>query len=132
MLYIVIMKNYAIVLLAAAALFAGCEKEIVQPKSTTVTYPVSLEKSNRDTKSKNYCEVRDLGTNTVLAQGTKCTGTGDECGRKSYCTAQLGFTEDPDQVIFENLTRQQFIELWNTEDGRIYLTSKGVYETDKP
>lgn len=125
------MKNSLLMLIAGIGLLSACAKEDVRPTSTdTAVVPVSIEKELGNTKQWKWCGAYD-GNGHVIASGKICDGTGTECGRSKRCTAMLGITENPDEVVFEDLTRKQFIDMWNTDEGMTSLLSKGVYEVDE-
>lgn len=64
-----------------------------------------------------------------MGSGRKCSGKGDECGRKANCELTHSSFSD-DDIVLENMTYKEFSEMWNTEDGRETLLQKGFYETD--
>jgi hypothetical protein len=128
------MKKALFMLVVAAGMFAGCEKETLVPaqgSSSTISTPESTEKESGKNKRILYCEVRNPN-GQLLASGQKCAGKGDECGRKTYCTAQVRMDENPGDVVYDNMTREEFVRLWNTDEGMLQLTERGVYEVDLP
>lgn len=114
-----------IVFLAAT----GCGKKVDRPAlSAASSVPTATEKEMGNTKHLEDCALYG-SDGRILAKGKKCAGLGNECGRSStYCSARLGFNEDPGEVIFEQMTRQEFIDTWNTDEGREKLMNAGVYE----
>lgn len=66
-----------------------------------------------------------------LYDGNICKGEGNDCGRSPRCSIPGGRLPKGDEIIFEGLTRQEFADMWNTDEGMEYLLSKGVYVVEE-
>jgi hypothetical protein len=121
------MKRSLFMLAAITAVLAACAKEEILPKTAqhSSTPPESIEKEMGNTKIWTQCWI--YVDNKPKYEGYICKGEGNQCGRKSVCSLANGKFEEPDEVVFMDLTRQQFADLWSTEEGMEYLLSKGVY-----
>lgn len=122
------MKKVLFTLLTIMSLSVGCEKEIIQPKSIVANEPTTIEKAQ--TKRKLYCNWLASDGVTIIAHGTKCVSTGDECGRGSYCTATLGSNQNPKSLVFPDMTLDEFIDFTKTQEGVNYLYSRGVRDVE--
>lgn len=133
-LKLLIMKRKLIAVCMIACVFVACEKEELQPNVPT---PVSEEQitdvpepaaigPNKKKRAK-CCIYNKAGA--LLAEGLRCTGEGEDCNRLDRCVTPFGI-DNAEEVIFEEMTRKEFCELWNTDDGMVYLQSKGVYAKD--
>jgi hypothetical protein len=127
------MKTTLFLLVAAAAIFIGCEKETIAPSNPapTVATVTSTTKEAGKTKRLIYCETRD-SRGRLTQSGSKCDGKGSDCSTRTHCSIRIRFDENPDEIIFEDMTRQEFVDMWNTEEGRLELMERGVYEVDIP
>jgi hypothetical protein len=127
------MKKALFTLVAAAAIFVGCEKEIIAPTNPAPTV-ATVEPTTKEagkTRRLIYCETRD-SRGQLLSSGSKCDGKGSDCSTRTHCSIRIRFDENPDDIIFEDMTRQEFVDLWNTEEGMLQLMEKGVYEVEIP
>ena len=122
------MKRVLVTLLTIMSLSVGCEKEIIQPKPSVAIESTTIEKAQ--TKRKLYCNWLASDGQTIIAHGTKCVSTGDECGRGPYCTATLGNSQNPKSLVFPDMTLEEFIDLTKTQEGVNYLYSRGVHDVE--
>lgn len=109
----------------------SCQKEQLKPnaENPSVTHVREVEKDMA--KRKLYCNL-STSSGTIVFHGTKCTNSGNECNRASFCTARIGgLIEYPDEVIYDGMTRQQLADMWEDDKGRAYLTEQGFYETEE-
>jgi hypothetical protein len=124
------MKRTIFIVLASIALLAACQKEQLIPKVDPSTEkPESFEKEMGNTKLWTVCHL--YFNNKPQIEGTICKGEGNQCGRKSRCSVAGGRLAEPDEIFFMDLTQQQFVDLWETDEGMDYLMSKGVYVVEQ-
>jgi coenzyme F420-reducing hydrogenase gamma subunit len=102
---------------------AACEKQQFNP------IPSAPEKSIGPTEKAQYkrrasCRIYD-SKDRMVARGSQCTGAGTQCESSSPCKATNLSTGD--ELMFENMTYDQFVATWNSDQGRTYLESKGCY-----
>jgi hypothetical protein len=118
------MKKTLVLFIAVLGLTTACEKEEITPQKPKVVAAATEPNEKAEARKINTCHLR-ASNGDVLAEGQTCQESGGTCGRKPRCSAKLGGF--PDNVVFQNMTQRQVVELWNTDEGMAYLMSKGVY-----
>ena len=121
------MKQLLLPFVAACGLLvASCEKEPIQPTSSKLVPVVSIEKEAK--KGSIACSVlNDEGKPTCA--GTRCGSPTGDCGRK-YTVCKCADTPKSSEIVSNGMTYDEFVSLWNTEEGRELLMSQGFYEKD--
>lgn len=126
------MKKPLVAMAVCIAALVSCQKQELMPNNAAaITEPESVEKEMGNTKEWRACFLYGAD-GKPLYDGKICKGQGNDCGRQPRCSIPGGkFIDNPDEVIFEGLTRREFAEKWNTDEGMEYLLSKGVYVVEE-
>jgi hypothetical protein len=124
--------------LVGVGIFA-CQKENVVPNPSFNTID-NVESSGRQEiggkKGSIACTVLDSNGKPICA-GTRCGTPLGNCGKNftnCHCI-ETGPVQPADPLVageklIDGMTKHQFIQKWNTEEGRKELISKGFYEKD--
>jgi hypothetical protein len=121
------MKKPLFALAVCIAALVSCQKQELMPRElAATTEPETVEKEMGNTKEWRACFLYGAD-GKPLYDGKVCKGEGNECGRKARCTIPGGRIMEPNAEIYLGLTEQEFVDMWNTDEGMEILLSKGVY-----
>jgi len=126
------MKNTILVGLMSVSFLFSCEKEHIVKNENQTPTTEGIEKEAGNNKRKLFCQWVGSDGKTVLANGTRCSTAGDECGRGSYCVYSHGPSKLAEEKIMvdERLNLREFIDYTQTEEGVNYLYSLGYHYED--
>jgi hypothetical protein len=116
----------------------SCEKEVLKPQvskveslSDEISNENLLESNSQTRLKKGYgdkaCTIYDNEGHGTIA-GTRCASpNGGDCKTKTECA---GVAVIDDSYLPEGMSAERFIEMWNSEEGKPFLESKGFYALD--